>query len=128
MIFIIEIISVYPLTSTKMELVQVFLLISFSSKFTAAKSDLTPEDLHYMKQMNNYELNLQEGKNILNQNWLLPNCCIGLCLLMPKSNVKTRFIIATNCLKITKLNSSWGRSYKTFEVIYKYILNCDNLL
>ena len=62
MIFIIEIISVYPLTSTKMELVQLFLQILFVLTFAGAESDLTLQDLHYMKQMNNYELNLQEGK------------------------------------------------------------------
>ena len=61
MIFIIEIISVYPLTSTKMELVQLFLQILFVLTFAGAESDLTLQDLHYMKQMNNYELNLQEG-------------------------------------------------------------------
>ena len=62
MIFIIEIISVYPLTSTKMELVQLFLQILFVLTFAGAESDLTLQDLHYMKQMNNYELNLQEGE------------------------------------------------------------------
>ena len=64
MIFIIEIISVYPLTSTKMELVQLFLQILFVLTFAGAESDLTLQDLHYMKQMNNYELNLQEGETV----------------------------------------------------------------
>ena len=45
-----------------MELVQLFLQILFVLTFAGAESDLTLQDLHYMKQMNNYELNLQEGK------------------------------------------------------------------
>jgi len=44
-----------------------FLILSFQFSFflnsvESDHHDLTWEDLHYLKQMNNYETNLQEGK------------------------------------------------------------------
>jgi len=47
----------------KLKLLQCLLVVIELSIVNCDRFDLTSQDINYLEQMNNYELNLQEGKS-----------------------------------------------------------------